>query len=256
MAAVDSTGAGDRTAAGGDSAMTGRLGTISAALVFGCAGAALGQQRFDSAEAAAQAVIDAAAGHDTAKLLAIFGPKGMLSSGDSLQDRAEQTEFARLAGTKHRLETSAANPNRAVLAIGDEDWPFPVPIVRTKGKWSFDSSEAPTEMQARRIGSDELDAIEICRGYVEAQRNYAAEDRQKGGMREYASRIMSTPGRQDGLYWGGAGQPLVPEGFAHAAWEGGGNAPAKPYHGYYFEVLERKARMHRVARTVTFSTTS
>ena len=85
------------------------------------------------------------------------------------QDRNEQAEFARLARQKHRLEISAMNPNRAILAIGDEDWPFPVPIVRSKDKWSFDASETPVEMQARRIGANELDAIEICHGYVEAQ---------------------------------------------------------------------------------------
>jgi len=87
---------------------------------------------------------------------------GILTSGDAAQDRAEQAEFARLARTKHRLEISSLNPSRAILAIGDEDWPFPVPIVRAGGKWSFDVSETPAEMHARRIGANELDAIEIC----------------------------------------------------------------------------------------------
>jgi hypothetical protein len=130
------------------------------------------------------------------------------------------------------------NPNRAILAIGDEDWPFPVPIVRANGKWNFDASETPVEMRARRIGSDELDAIEICYGYVEAQRKYASEDRDKDGMLAYASHLMSPPGRQDGLYWEGASEPLVPRGFALAAWDSSRKGSAKPYHGYYFRILE------------------
>jgi hypothetical protein len=110
----------------------------------------MAQQHFDSPEAAAQAVIDAAAKHDTAGLSAIFGPgaKDVLSSGKASQDIAEQDEFARLAQTKHRIEVSKMNSNRAVLAIGDEDWPFPVPLVRTNGKWSFDASATPVEMRA------------------------------------------------------------------------------------------------------------
>ena len=124
--------------------------------------------------------------------------------------------------------------------IGDEDWPFPVPIVHAKGKWSFDASEAPVEMRARRIGSDELDVIEICRGYVEAQMKYASEDRDEQGMIQYASRLMSTPGHHDGLYWEGVSEPLVPEGLAHAAWDGVRKGQAKPYHGYYFRVLEEQ----------------
>jgi hypothetical protein len=220
--------------------VTGRLFTICAALAFACAAPPIAQERFDSAEAAAQAVIDAADAHDSARLSAIFGPqaKETLTSGDAEQDRAEQTEFARLARTKHRLEISPMNPNRAILAIGDEDWPFPVPIVRTKGKWSFDASETPVEMHARRIGTHELDAIEICHAYVEAQLKYASDDRDKDGMLEYAAHLMSTPGRHDGLYWEGASEPLVPEGLAQAAWDGARKGSAKPYHGYYFRVLE------------------
>jgi hypothetical protein len=213
---------------------------MCAALAFAHAAPSIAQERFDSAEAAAQAVIDAADAHDSARLSAIFGPqaKETLTSGDAAQDRAEQAEFARLARTKHRLEISPMNANRAILAIGDEDWPFPVPIVRTKGKWSFDASETPVEMHARRIGTHELDAIEICHAYVDAQLKYASEDRDNDGMLEYAPHLMSTPGRHDGLYWEGAGDPLVPEGLAQAAWDGTRKGSAKAYHGYYFRVLD------------------
>jgi hypothetical protein len=226
-------------AEGGDNPMTSRVFTICAVLAFASAATSKAQESFDSAEAAVQAVIDAADAHDAARLSAIFGPgaKEILTSGTAAQDRAEQTEFAKLARTKHRFEVSLMNPNRAVLAVGDEDWPFPVPLVRTNGKWSFDASETPVEMHARRIGTHELDAIEICHAYVEAQQKYASEDRDEDGMLEYAPRLMSTPGRQDGLYWEGAGEPLVPAAFAHAAWEGPQKANAKPYHGYYFRIL-------------------
>lgn len=197
-------------------------------------------EKFDSAEAAAQAVIDATANHDAARLTAIFGARaaGILSSGTANQDRAEQSEFARLAKARHQIQVSPLNPNRAVLSIGDEDWPFPVPLRRTDGKWSFDASETRVEMKARRIGADELDAVEICRGYVEAQEKYASEDRDKHGMLEYAGRLMSRPGHHDGLYWDGDAAPLIPAGFAHAAWNGSQKGDARPYHGYYYRVLD------------------
>ncbi len=214
--------------------------SICAALFIACALPSFAQEHFDSADAAANALIDAVSSHDTARMSAILGPtaKAVLSSGNPTQDNAEQTEFAERAHAKHRLEISGMNPNRAILSIGDEDWPFPVPIVRTNGKWSFDCSAASVEMHARRIGTDEMDAVEICRGYVEAQKKYASEDRAKDGMLQYASRLMSAPGKQDGLYWQGAGEPLVPEAFAKAEWTGSGHA--KPYHGYYFRILEKQ----------------
>ncbi len=204
-----------------------------------CVPAILAQERFDSPEAAASAAIDAAEKHDEARLIAIFGAqaKGVLTSGKPDQDRDEQSEFARMARRKQRLEVSPLNPNRVILAIGDEDWPFPVPIVRRDGRWSFDASETPGEMRARRIGTDELDAIDICRGYVDAQRKYATEDRDKDGLLEYAPHLLSSPGRHDGLYWDGDGA-LIPRRFAEAAWEGAQKGTAKPYHGYYFRILD------------------
>ena len=200
------------------------------------------QERFDSADAAAQAVIDATLNHDRARLAAIFGPAGneILTSGNPGQDLAEQSEFSQLAGAKHQLEADPRNPHRMILSIGDEDWPFPVPIVRNNGKWSFDASESKVEMQARRIGTNELDAIEICSGYVDAQRTYASEDRDKDGVPEYAPHIMSSPGKHDGLYWEGA-DSLAPAGLAAATWENG-KVSSKPYHGYYFRPLNGQGR--------------
>jgi hypothetical protein len=197
------------------------------------------QEHFDTPDAAVQAVIDAAEKHDTARLNAIFGPQGgqILTSGNAEQDRGEQSEFARLARGKHQIIPDKRDPNRAILSVGDEDWPFPVPIVRTNGKWSFDPSETRVEMQARRIGTDELDAIEICSSYVDAQRKYASEDRDKDGLLEYARRMMSSPGKRDGLYWGEEADSLVPLGLAKATMESA-NASPKAYHGYYFRILE------------------
>jgi len=216
--------------------------TFYVAAALACAATGTAQERFDSADAAAQAIIDAAAGHDSGRMAAILGPqaKGILTSGNPAQDRDEQSEFARLARAKHRLEISPMNPNRAVLAIGEEDWPFPVPILRKNGQWSFDATETPVEMRARRIGADELDAIEICHGYVAAQMKYASEDRDRDGMLEYSSHLISRPGGQDGLYWKGTSQPLIPEGFANAGWDGARKGGPKPYHGYYFKILDEQ----------------
>jgi hypothetical protein len=205
-------------------------------LALATAAPCIAQQRFDSAEGAANAVIEATANHDTARLNAIFGPLGsaILTSGNPGEDKAEQSEFSKLAAAKHQLEPDARNPNRMILSIGDEDWPFPVPLVRTGGKWAFDPSEAKVEMQARRIGTHELDAIEICAGYVEAQRKYASADRDNDGLLEYASHVMGGP---TALYQEGAAEPLVPRGFAEAVWTAG-HRSTTPYHGYFFRVLD------------------
>ncbi|MGD1091173.1 MAG: DUF2950 domain-containing protein [Bryobacteraceae bacterium] len=201
--------------------------------------AAPAQTAFDSPEAAAQALIDAAAKNDTAQLSKIFGPNGqqILTSGDPGKDQAERQEFSQLVQRKHKLEQSTLNMNVMILTVGDEDWPFPVPLVRTNGKWRFDTTEGKVEMRARRIGANELDAIEICSGYVEAQRAYATKVRDEHGVLEYAQQIMSSSGKNDGLYWPGA-DALVPEGFAAAEVRTGSASKAKPYHGYYFRVLK------------------
>lgn len=199
---------------------------------------AFAQQRFDSPEAAYKALIDAAEKHDAARLAAMFGPQGnsILTSSNTNNDRADQSEFVRLARLKHELITDSRNPNRAILSVGDEDWPFPVPLVRSEGKWRFDASESKAEMQARRIGADELDVIEICAAYVQAQRKYASEQHDSDGLLKYASHMMSSQGTRNGLYWQGAGATLVPRELADATWDGQ-SKQAKPYHGYYFRIL-------------------
>jgi hypothetical protein len=219
-----------------------RLKIAAAALVL--TGAALAQTQklrtFDSAQDAAQTLIHAAASDDAATLTALFGPGGkrILASGDDETDKKERAEFAKLAGSKHRLEADPMNPNRMILDVGSEDWPFPVPIVKKNAKWSFDPAEGQMEMRARRVGANELNTIEICAGYVEAQQQYAAAHG-GDGMHAYAQRVMSSPGKQDGLFSqvSGGAQPLVPQRFAEAAADSG-TAQLKPYHGYYFKILK------------------
>ncbi len=213
--------------------MTNGVLSTCCAAVLALAAPSFAQQRFDSADAAAQALLSGAEKHDSAGLAAIFGPEGnaILTSGNPDQDRAEQAQFSQLARAKHQLIADPRDPNRVILSIGDEDWPFPVPMVRSGGKWSFDPSQAKVEMDARRIGAHELDAIEICAGYVEAQKKYASEIHDKDGVLKYASHMKSAAGANDGL------AALVPQGLIDATWDGQKNA-LKPYHGYFFRILE------------------
>ena len=126
----------------------------------------------------------------------------MLESGDPAQDKESRAEFARSAHEKLQIEQDPTNPDRVTFAVGEQDWPFPVPVVRRDGKWSFDPVRGRLEILARRVGRNELNAMELCRGYVEAQLEYAAEDRDRDGILEYAQIIASSAGKQEGLYCG------------------------------------------------------
>jgi hypothetical protein len=203
-------------------------------------GAAVAQERtqhtFDSPEAAVQALIAATSKNDSAELAAVLGSKGqgLLTSGDAGQDQAERREFAQLASARHKIEPSSMKAGTMILVVGDQEWPFPVPLIREDQRWRFDAGMGSLEVRARRVGANELDAIEICAGYVEAQQAYATEHRSGAATMEYARVIMSSPGQKNGLY-----PELVPEGFANAAMETPGHK-AKPYHGYYFRVLKEQ----------------
>jgi hypothetical protein len=198
-------------------------------------------KRFDSPDEAVKALIDAASKNDKSELTAILGSaaQGVLTSGDATQDQEERREFSRLASAKNHIEHSSMNSASAVLLIGDEDWPFPIPLVRTGQQWHFDPELGVVETRARRIGANELDAIEICMGYVSAQEEYAAQRPSGTGSSAYAQKIMSSPGGKDGLYQPGAAQELVPEGLAMAD-AGSRDRERKPYHGYYFRVLKEQ----------------
>ena len=199
------------------------------------------QPTFATAREAAQALIDAAGKNDAAAMLKLFGPAGkdIVNSGDAAEDKRMLEEFATRARAKMRLEVDPGNPDRATLVVGAADWPLPVPLVRKGGQWRFDAAEGRMEVLARRIGRNELTAIDVCRGYVEAQMEYATKDHDGDGNLEYAQKIVSSAGKKDGLYWEGEPKSLVPKAFADAAAallaEG---KKLAPYHGYYYRVLK------------------
>ena len=200
------------------------------------------QRTFDTPRAAADALVAAAADFDVAALKTILGPSGvdLVETEDPVQDRAAGAAFAALAREKSEIVTDAKNASRATLVIGDQDWPSPIPIVRKNGRWSFDAKAGRKEILNRRIGRNELDAIEGCHAYVDAQREYAFRKRAGYDVNQYAQRIVSTPGTQDGLAWrnpdGTWGGPLG-EGIANAIAEGYSDR-AQPYHGYFFKILK------------------
>src|SRR5580658_4652982 len=155
------------------------------------------QRTFATPLEAIQATIDAAEHNDAAALLQLFGPDGkdILESGDPAQDKDLRAEFARSAHEKLQIEQDPTNPDRVTFAVGEQDWPFPVPMVRKDGKWQLDPISGRLEILARRVGRNELNALEICRGYVEAQLEYASEDRDRDGILEYAQKVASSPGQ-------------------------------------------------------------
>ena len=215
---------------------------MMAGLTFGGGLLLEAQQTFGTPQEAAQAVIDAAEHNDSAAMLKLFGPGGkeIVESGDPAQDKEGRAEFARAAHEKLKVEEDPTNPDRATLSVGSQDWPFPVPLVRKDGKWHFDSAAGKIQIVAHRIGENEVNAVEICRAYVEAQMEYASQDHDQDGILEYAQKIVSTPGKQDGLYWEGATETLVPKAFAAAAEANAAEGGRKPdrFHGYYFRILK------------------
>jgi hypothetical protein len=202
-----------------------------------------GAKGFATAQAAADALIQAASAFDEAALVAIVGPEGkdLVSTQDPIQDKNYSLTFAGLAHEAQKVRVSPSNANRATLEVGQEGWPLPLPLVRIGGKWYFDAKAGRDEILFRRIGANELDAIEVCRGFVEAQEEYALDPHDDSGVRQYAQRVISTPGKQDGLYWlnadGSPGGPIS-ETVAKAIDEGYSVDTSSAYHGYYFQVLK------------------
>ena len=197
---------------------------------------------FDTPQQAANALVEAADKFDVVALSRMFGPGGesVVFSGEFAQDRKHAADFAAEAHEKKSVSVDPKNGNRAFLLVGNEDWPFPVPLVKTGHKWFFDGKAGLQELLYRRIGANELDAIQICDGYVEAQYEYAMQPREGYDVNQYAQRIVSTPGKQDGLAWqnpdGTWGGPIG-EKIAQAI-EQGYTSGADPYHGYFFKVLK------------------
>jgi hypothetical protein len=200
------------------------------------------QKGFTTAKQAAEALIQAAKNYDLPALKEIFGPNGedLVSTADPVLDKNQAAAFAAEAGEKNVVTTDPKNPARATLVVGNEDWPLPIPIVKVTGKWYFDSKFGHDEILRRRIGANELDAIQICRGFVDAQTEYASEIHDDSGINEYAQKLISTPGKHDGLAWqnadGSWGGPIG-EAIAKAI-EQGYMERGEPVHGYYFKILK------------------
>jgi hypothetical protein len=200
------------------------------------------QKGFATPQQAADALIKAAAEFDVPELLAILGPDGhdIVESADPVEDKNNAQAFARDASVKNSIQISKSNPNRATIIVGELQWPLPVPLVKTGGKWYFNTKEGRQEILFRRIGANELDAITVCRGFVSAQKEYASEIHDDSGVNQYAQKIFSTPGKQDGLFWKNAdGTPGGPIGEAVAKALAEGYSSGKGgFHGYYFKILK------------------
>jgi len=200
------------------------------------------QKAFATPKQASEALIRAAETFDLPELKEILGPDGedLVASEDPVQDKNIAAAFASKAHEKNQVTVDPKNSRRAILSVGNDEWPVPIPLVKKEGKWSFDSKAGRQEILFRRIGGNELDAIQICRGYVEAQSAYAMEKHDNAEVNQYAQRIVSTPGKHDGLAWqnsdGTWGGP-VGEGVAKALEQGYTNR-SQPYHGYYFKILK------------------
>ena len=203
---------------------------------------AAGQQKvFATVEAASAALIQAAEEGDAAAMMEIFGPDGidLVKTGDPVLDSNQAAEFAAEARIKTQLVWNPEHPEIVTLEVGADDWPLPIPIVNEDGTWRFDTEAGREEILLRRIGENEIDAIEICLGFVEAQYEYAQKKHGDSRINQYAQNIISTPGTRDGLAWqtedGRWGGP-VGEGIARVIAEGY-TERYTPYHGYYFKVL-------------------
>ena len=197
---------------------------------------------FPIPKAAADALIVAAEKFDVPALEQIFGPGGkeIFNSGEPARDREIAKQFADQARMKMDLSIDPKTKTRAFLLVGNDNWPFPVPLVKSGTTWSFDSKAGVNEIVRRRVGRNELDAIQIAHGFVEAQDEYTQTKHGDPPVNQYAQKIISTPGKQDGLAWqnpdGTWGGP-VGENVARAI-ERGYSSKKEPYHGYYFKVLK------------------
>jgi hypothetical protein len=205
-------------------------------------------ERFATPEEAVKALTAATAARDTNALEAIFGPelRGLVSA-DAVQASNRFVIFAQRISEKVSLERKS--DDRMTLNIGNDAWPFPIPLVRRDGQWSFDTEAGREEILNRRIGMNELGTIRVCHNYVEAQREYAAQSHDGDEVLQYAQHLRSTPGKHDGLYWhADEGDEVSPFGPLIAAAHGEGyrhesrimTDARKPYHGYYFKILTQQ----------------
>jgi hypothetical protein len=204
------------------------------------------QESFASPEEGVNALVSAVASNDQPMLRAILGPhsRKLVSSGDPVADERNREAFLKAYREANNLVPEG--DTKATLVIGKDEWPLPIPLVKTDGRWRFDVRQGKSEILARRIGRNELAAIQVCLAIVDAERDYATQDLAGDGVLRYAARFMSTLGKHDGLYWETqADEPPSPLGplLAAAANEGYTKSESKslaPYHGYFYKILTRQ----------------
>ena len=202
---------------------------------------ASGQTTFASAKQAEAGLVAALGNGDTAALVALFGPgsEALVSSGDDVADKKSRDQFVAAYEQNHTLRSSG--PNQLTLNIGKDLWPLPIPLVKAGDKYYWDGGAGAQELIYRRIGRNELDAINVCKGVVAAQKDYAAASHDGNPAGSYAQRIVSASGTQNGLYWDvNPGEPPSPAGpmLASANAEGYDTTHRTPYHGYYYRMLK------------------
>jgi hypothetical protein len=222
------------------------LAAVLCGLVAGCGerkspAPSIPDRQFATPESAAAAVVAAAETFNVPELKAILGPEGevLVASADRVADSNHAVAFAAQAREHMRLDYDSTRTS-VIVNVGGEDWPMPIPIVEANGKWYFDASVGKEEILRRRIGQNELDAIAMCQGYVEAQRDYARVRHDGALVNQYAQRVLSTPGKQDGLAWraaDGTWRGPVGEEIAGVISEGYSDR-SQPFHGYYFKILK------------------
>ena len=212
------------------------------------ADAAVKQKGFATPEAAVKAFAAAMQSNDEPELLSIFGPtaKELISSGDPVRDKKQRERFINDYDRKNSITQEGA---KRVLVIGEKDWPFPIPLVKKAGRWIFDTKAGKEEVLNRRIGENELSTVQTLLAVVDAQREYAMKDRNNDGLRGYAEKFRSDPGKQNGLYWEteeGAQPSPLGELVADARAEGYARTGTKqgpmPFHGYYFRMLKQQGK--------------
>jgi hypothetical protein len=212
--------------------------------------ATAGQKSFTSAEEAVKTAVAAARKGDDKELAAVFGPgsQELMSSGDAVADKQRRAEFLKAFDEKNRLVSEGEN---MILVIGKDDWPFPIPLVKQGSGWVFDTAKGKEEILNRRIGHNELNAIQVTLAYMDAQREYAMKDRDGDGILEYARRFHSEAGKKNGLYWEAkSGEEQSPLGSLFAQAQKAGYTPkgavagqtAAPYHGYFYKILEAQGK--------------
>lgn len=207
------------------------------------------QKNYSSPDEAVKALVAAVKAGDTKRMIGVFGPgsKDLVRSGDPVQDKEGRDRFIKIFEEKNRLEET---PDKANLYLGKDDYPFPIPIVKTEKGWKFDTPSGQQEMLARRVGRNELSAIQVCLAYVDAQKEYAVrKGAREKGLPEYAQELISTPGRQNGLYWEAEeGQEKSPMGPLFAAarepskGRKGPEGTSSPYHGYLYRILKAQGK--------------